>query len=38
MLSLERCLADCVHSGKITASAARDAANDLDSLSMYLAK
>ncbi len=38
MLSLERCLADCVHSGKIAASAARDAANDPDSLSMYLVK
>ena len=38
MLSLERCLADCVQAGIISVNAARGAANDLDSLSMYLVK
>jgi twitching motility protein PilT len=38
MLSLERCLADHVRSGVITLEHARAAANDLDSLAMYLAK
>jgi twitching motility protein PilT len=38
MLSLERCLADYVRAGTITSERARAAANDLDSLAMYLAK
>ncbi len=38
MISLERCLAECIHSGTITAQAARSVANDQDSLSMYIAK
>ena len=38
MLSLERCLADYVRAGTITAESARAAANDLDSLAMYLSK
>ena len=38
MLTLERCLADCVHSGALTAAAAREAANDPDSLAMHLAR
>jgi twitching motility protein PilT len=38
MLSLERCLADFVQSGAVSVAAARDAANDQDSLSMYLGK
>lgn len=38
MLLLERCLADYVQSGLITAEAARAAANDADSLAMYLVK
>ena len=38
MLSLERCLADCVKAATLSPNAARDAANDPDSLMMYLAK
>ena len=38
MLSLERCLADYVRGGVITPDSARAAANDLDSLAMYLTK
>lgn len=38
MLSLERCLADLVRAGTITLESARAAANELDSLVMYLAK
>jgi len=38
MLSLERCLADYVHTGIVTEDVARAAANERDSLSMYLAK
>ena len=38
MLSLERCLADYVHAGVLTEEVARGAANDRDSLAMYLAK
>ena len=38
MLSLERCLADYVRSGVITLENARAAANEPDSLAMYLAK
>jgi twitching motility protein PilT len=38
MLSLERCLADHVRAGTITPENARAAANDLDSLAMYLSK
>jgi len=38
MLPMERCLADLVQSGAITLAAAHDAANDADSLSMYLVK
>lgn len=38
MLSLERCLADYVRGGVITAEHARAAANDLDSLAQYLGK
>lgn len=38
MISLERCLADYVHAGAITVESARAAANDLESLAMYLAK
>lgn len=38
MLLLERCLADYVQSGLITAEAARAAANDVDTLAMYLVK
>jgi len=38
MISLERCLADCVQAGTITSQVARGAANDQDSFSMYLAK
>jgi twitching motility protein PilT len=38
MVSLDRCLAECVQAGTITVQVARGAANDQDSLSMYLAK
>lgn len=38
MLSLERCLADYVQSGSVSLDQARAAANDADSLAMYLAK
>jgi twitching motility protein PilT len=38
MISLERCLAECVQAGTISAQVAKGAANDQDSLSMYLAK
>jgi twitching motility protein PilT len=38
MLSLERCLADYVHAGVVTEEVARSAANDRDSLAMYLTK
>lgn len=38
MLSLERCLAELVRAGTITLESARAAANELDSLAMYLAK
>ena len=38
MLSLERCLADYVRSGIVTEEVARSAANERDSLAMYLAK
>ena len=38
MLSLERCLADSVQAGTISVNDAKSAANDLDSLTMYLAK
>ena len=38
MISLERCLADYLGSGVISAEVARSAANDIDTLNMYLAK
>ncbi len=38
MLSLERCLAELVRAGTVTLEQARAAANELDSLAMYLAK
>jgi len=38
MISLERCLADYVQSGAVSLEQARAAANDADSLAMYLAK
>ena len=38
MLNMERCLANFVQSGAITLAVARDAANDLDALTMYLGK
>jgi twitching motility protein PilT len=38
MLSLERCLADYVRAGLVSVESARAAANNLDSLAMYLAK
>lgn len=38
MISLERCLADYVHSGTISLETAKTAANDLESLATYLAK
>jgi twitching motility protein PilT len=38
MLNMERCLANFVQSGAITLAVARDAANDLDALAMYLGK
>ena len=38
MISLERCLADYVQSGAVSLEQARAAANDADSLTMYLAK
>jgi twitching motility protein PilT len=38
MVSLERCLAEYVQSGLITADQAKSAANDQDSLTMYLTK
>ena len=38
MLSLERCLADYVQAGVVTEDVARAAANERDSLAMYLAK
>jgi twitching motility protein PilT len=38
MLSLERCLAELVRAGTVTLEHARAAANELDSLAMYLAK
>ena len=38
MISLERCLADYVQSGAVSLEQARAAANDTDSLTMYLAK
>ncbi len=38
MISLDRCLSECVQAGTITAEVARGAANDQDSLAMFLAK
>jgi twitching motility protein PilT len=38
MVSLERCLAEYVQSGVVTAEQAKAAANDQDSLTMYLSK
>lgn len=38
MISLERCLADYVHAGSISLESATAAANELESLTMYLAK
>ncbi len=38
MITLERCLADRVRAGEITAEDARAVANDLDSLGVYLGK
>jgi twitching motility protein PilT len=38
MITLERCLADRVQAGEITPEDARAAANDLDSLAVYLGK
>jgi len=38
MLSLERCLAELVRAGTVTLEHARAAANELDSLAMYLTK
>jgi twitching motility protein PilT len=38
MMSLERCLAEYVQAGQVTLEQAKSAANDLDSLTMYLAK
>jgi twitching motility protein PilT len=38
MISLERCLADYVQAGMIAAEQAKAAANDVDSLTMYLSK
>jgi twitching motility protein PilT len=38
MISLERCLADYVNAGSISLESAKAAANDLESLTMYLAK
>jgi twitching motility protein PilT len=38
MLSLERCLAELVRAGTVTLESARSAANELDSLAMYLSK